>query len=75
MATKKLDDITSQLADELGISPESLASMDMSKVKQLINRGDLDPAQKAQLIRAQLQKFKDFVSVADDVLADVAKDG
>jgi hypothetical protein len=49
--------------------------MDMSKVKQLISSGDLDPAQKAQLIRAQLQKFKDFVSVADDVLADVAEEG
>ena len=74
MATMKLDDMITQLADELGIPAKKLASMDLSAVQALIESGDLDPAQKARLVRSQLSKISDFMQTAGDVLDEGSAD-
>ncbi|PPD31303.1 MAG: hypothetical protein CTY20_00760 [Hyphomicrobium sp.] len=65
MATQKLDDIITDLAQELGIPAVKLASMDSKKIKKLMESGDLDPAQKARLVRAHLERIKESSEIVD----------
>lgn len=65
MATQKLDDIITDLAQELGIPAAKLASMDVKKVKKLMESGDLDPAQKARLVRAHLERIRESSEIVD----------
>lgn len=77
MATRKMKDISGALAEiaaELGISEDQLASMDTEEVRALVESGDLDPAQKARLIRTRLRKLRDEMDLAEDVLGDMAED-
>ena len=79
MATTKTKDTElSDLASELGVSLDSLNSMDIAEIKKLMKSGDLDPAQKARLVKAKLSKLRDDMSDAIDlnnsILSDAADD-
>lgn len=77
MATREISkssDVLADIAKELGISPEKLASMDCDAIRDLIESGDLDPGQKAKLVRSKLktalQEANDVADLASDVLGD-----
>lgn len=78
MATMKTKDTSlADIANELGVSLDSLNSMDLADIKKIMKSGDLDPAQKAKLVKAKLAKaqqdLSDAVDLSNSVLADDCK--
>jgi len=75
MATTKTKDVDlADLASELGVSLDSLNSMDIAEIKKLMKSGDLDPAQKARLVKAKLSKLRDDMSDAIDLSNNILDD-
>lgn len=77
MATQKAKsiDLLGEIAAELGISAKALETMDVAAIRDLIASGDLDPAQKARLVRSKLSQLRDAVDLAADCLDDAIEDG